>query len=84
MCTTRSAKPVQVSKETEKKVQVLRNPYLDGIDPMIRARQTGVGSLRIDRDPPMRGSSGSARIARTTPTTGASPAVVSLAINRTA
>ena len=28
---------------------VLRNPYLDGIDPILRARQTGMSSLRVDR-----------------------------------
>ncbi|QXZ50182.1 hypothetical protein [Caulobacter vibrioides] len=30
----------------------MRNPFLDGIDPIIRARSTGVRSLRIDRAAP--------------------------------
>lgn len=74
----KTPKPVSQTAGTEKKVQVLRNPYLDGVDPLIRARQTGVGSLRIDRTAP----SGSLKVTRST--ANASPAVTSLAINRTA
>lgn len=81
MCTVKTPKPVAQTNATEKKIQVLRNPYLDGIDPLVKARQVGVGSLRIDRSAPT-APSGSAKIARTTPTTGASPALVSLALNR--
>lgn len=36
----------------EKTVPVLRNPYLDGIDPTLRAQQRGASSLRIDRAAP--------------------------------
>lgn len=89
MCNTKVVRPAFDARKAaanggDKKPQVLRNPYLDGVDPLIRAKQGGLGALRIDRDPAVRGSSGTARIARTTPTTGASPAIVSLAINRTA
>jgi hypothetical protein len=28
----------------------MRNPYLDGINPIIAARSTGLASLRIDRN----------------------------------
>lgn len=51
MCT---AKPKIVSaptqgSATEKEPAILRNPYLDGLNPIIKARQGGVRSLRIDR-----------------------------------
>lgn len=84
MCTVSTPKPVKASDAPKKPTQVLRNPYLDGIDPATRAKQLGVGSFRIDRvsNSTARGASGSARIARSTPTTGASPAVMSLALNR--
>ncbi|QOC54144.1 hypothetical protein [Caulobacter phage S2B] len=42
--------PVSQTSDTSK--AVLRNPFLDGIDPIIRARSTGVRSLRIDRAAP--------------------------------
>ena len=63
MCTSRTPAPVTVQPKAEKKVHVLRNPYLDGIDPIRRAQQVGVGSFRIDRASPS-GSSGTARIMR--------------------
>ena len=34
---------------TEKEPAILRNPYLDGLNPIIKARQGGVRSLRSDR-----------------------------------
>lgn len=46
MCTVRKPKAVQPQ---EKELAPLRNPYLDGIDPIVRARQTGMSALRIDR-----------------------------------
>lgn len=69
MCTTRTPKPVEVQSSTkaEKRVQILRNPYLDGVDPSRRAQQVGVGSFRIDR------GSGTARVPNQRPTRGASP-----------
>jgi hypothetical protein len=42
-------KPRQVAVQKEKDPPILRNPFLDGIDPILRARQTGLRSLRIDR-----------------------------------
>lgn len=62
MCLVRTPKPVpqQTQGEAKKKLQVLRNRDLDGIDPMIRARALGSGSFRIDRgtgtNPPIPGS----------------------------
>lgn len=61
MCTVRKPKPVQPQ---EKELAPLRNPYLDGIDPIVRARQTGTSALRIDR-----GSSRPDTAARPQPTT---------------
>lgn len=49
MCVVKTPKPVAVS-QTEKDPQVLRNPYLDGINPLVAARRTGVSALRIDRN----------------------------------
>ena len=46
MCT---AKTPKVSTPKEKELAPLRNPYLDGIDPIVRSRQTGMSALRIDR-----------------------------------
>jgi hypothetical protein len=48
MCVVKKPKPVSVSKDSTP-VPVLRNPYLDGIDPITKARTTGLRSLRIDR-----------------------------------
>ena len=63
----------------DKELPVLRNPYLDGIDPLIRARQSGVSSLRIDRGSP---SATSGRITRpaSDPTTAPVPTA---SLNRT-
>lgn len=47
MCMAKKPKVAQVST---KEPGILRNPYLDGIDPLIRARQGGVKSLTISRD----------------------------------
>lgn len=46
MCT---AKTPKVTTPKEKELSPLRNPYLDGIDPIVRSRQTGMSALRIDR-----------------------------------
>lgn len=59
MCLAKGPKVVQASAASDKPVPVLRNPYLDGIDPIIRARSMGTRSMRIDR--------GSASTARTGP-----------------
>ena len=49
MCLISKPKTVTAAASSSTDVPVLRNPYLDGIDPIIRARSTGVRSLRIDR-----------------------------------
>lgn len=51
MCLIKKPKSVAVASATEKEAPVLRNPYLDGIDPVIRSRMTGLKSLRIDAAP---------------------------------
>lgn len=51
MCTVKAPKVVPVSRDTEKPLNILRNPYLDGIDPMKRSNSVGMGSLRINRQP---------------------------------
>jgi len=50
MCIVKKPKAVAVN-QPEKEAPVLRNPYLDGIDPVIRSRMTGLKSLRIDAVP---------------------------------
>ncbi|MFN3582787.1 hypothetical protein [Phenylobacterium sp.] len=39
-----------MEKPTDRPLPILRNPYLDGIDPIMRARSTGLRALRIDRN----------------------------------
>lgn len=52
MCLTRSPHTVSTQQSTEAKKDpaILRNPYLDGTNPLILARAKS--SLRIDRQPP--------------------------------
>lgn len=52
MCLVKKPKPVAVNREDNRDLPILRNPFLDGIDPILRARQTGLRSLRIDRAAP--------------------------------
>lgn len=40
------------SSAANKPLAILRNPYLDGTDPIVRARSTGLNGLRVDRTPP--------------------------------
>lgn len=49
MCIVKKPKPVVVQRPAEKELAVLRNPFLDGLSQTVRARQTGVRSLRIER-----------------------------------
>jgi hypothetical protein len=42
-------KPKVAAAPAPKDPPVLRNPYLDGVDALIRSRSTGLRSLRIDR-----------------------------------
>jgi hypothetical protein len=49
MCLVKTAKPVAPTAGLEKEVQVLRNPFLDGLDPLVQAKRTGMSSLRVDR-----------------------------------
>lgn len=44
----KAAKQV-VAPTTTPDPAVLRNPYLDGMDALIKSRQTGIRSLRINR-----------------------------------
>jgi len=48
MCIVKKPKAVAVTADSDKDAPVLRNPYLDGIDPVIRSRMTGLKSLRVD------------------------------------
>jgi hypothetical protein len=50
----KTSKPVAAPTQADrdKPLPVLRNPYLDGIDPLIKAQKTGARSLRIDRTTP--------------------------------
>lgn len=43
-------KPKVAAPPPEKEAAILRNPYLDGLDPILRARSGGVRSLTIRRD----------------------------------
>jgi len=43
-------KPKVAVAATEKEAAILRNPYLDGLDPILRARTGGVKALTIRRD----------------------------------
>lgn len=54
MCLTKRPKVVAASTvaNADKDPPILRNPYLDGINPLILSRQKGVASLRIDRKVP--------------------------------
>jgi len=54
VCIVNTPKPVATTSaaDRDKPLPVLRNPYLDGIDPLIKAQKTGTRSLRIDRTAP--------------------------------
>lgn len=54
MCVVKTPKAVPTSNSAEKDLPVLRNPYLDGIDPITQAKQTGTSALRIDRGSPQK------------------------------
>lgn len=64
MCLVKKPKPVTVERPKEKDPQVLRNPYLDGLDPIIRARSGGLKALRIDRTVPKNAPPSTVGIAR--------------------
>lgn len=53
MCLIKTPKAVspQDTAAAQKDQPVLRNPYLDGINPLIQATRQGSGTLRIDRTP---------------------------------
>lgn len=69
MCIITKPKTVAVTKTEDKQAPVLRNPYLDGIDPVIRSRMTGLKSLRVDASRPTRNANPAVTI---TPTSGVS------------
>lgn len=52
MCLVKTPKPVAPTAGLEKEVQVLRNPFLDGLDPLVQAKRTGMSSLRVNRNGP--------------------------------
>jgi hypothetical protein len=53
MCLVKTPKTVSAQQQADAKKDpaILRNPYLDGINPLILSRQKGLASLRIDRQP---------------------------------
>lgn len=56
MCLVKKPKVVQSATAENKEAPVLRNPYLDGLPSILRARRGGVQSLTIRRG----GASGTA------------------------
>lgn len=53
MCLIKKPKVVsQPTTTADKEPPILRNPYLDGLDPIIRARRGGVSGLTIRRGQP--------------------------------
>ena len=68
MCLVKKPKVVQSTTAENKDAPVLRNPYLDGLPSVLRARRGGVQSLTIRRG----GASGTANTPSTAP-----PAVAS-------
>lgn len=63
MCLVKKPKVVAPTN-TEKEAPILRNSYLDGIDPIIRSRSGGVRGLTIRR-----GSSGTVTVPKPQPAT---------------
>ena len=51
MCVAKSPKIQKTATETPKPT-IIRNPYLDGIDPSLKAARSGRSALRIDRTLP--------------------------------
>lgn len=51
MCAVKSPKVKQEAQKPPKPT-IIRNPYLDGIDPKMRAAREGRTALRIDRELP--------------------------------
>jgi hypothetical protein len=49
MCLIKTPKVAASTTSSQADAAVLRNPFLDGVDPSIAARTTGLSSLRIDR-----------------------------------
>lgn len=49
MCLVKKPKVVSAPTSTDKEAAILRNPYLDGLAPIIKARQGGVKALTIRR-----------------------------------
>lgn len=49
MCLVKKPKVVQPTSTADKVLPVLRNPYLDGLDPFLKARAGGVRGLTIQR-----------------------------------
>lgn len=49
MCIVKTPAKIAAKTASDTALPVLRNPFLDGLDPILRSRSTGVRSLRIDR-----------------------------------
>lgn len=65
MCLVKKPKVVQSATAENKEAAVLRNPYLDGLPSILRARRGGVQSLTIRRG----GASGTANTPSAAPPT---------------
>ena len=48
MCIVKTPK-IETGTEKPKEPTIIRNPYLDGVDPTTKAARAGRSSLRIDR-----------------------------------
>lgn len=55
MCGIPKPKIVQPEAAKPKDPAIIRNAYLDGIDPVTRSKRTGRSSLRIDKGSPRKG-----------------------------
>ncbi len=84
MCVVKTPKITAPSTaaQSDKPLPVLRNPYLDGIGPTIRAQRTGMSSLRIDRGTTPKATPKPTSVTPTIPS--ASPATPTLSVGETA
>jgi hypothetical protein len=63
MCLIKAPKIARSSAD-DRDPPILRNPYLDGVDPLIRARQHGLKSLTTYQPPAATASPSALRITR--------------------
>ena len=50
MCAVKTPK-ITAEEKAQPKPVVIRNPYLDGVDPAMKAARAGRSALRINRSP---------------------------------